>query len=128
VAKCHHANEHYRVHGGGCYFDSGGITSGQVFLNEFFACFAYVFLSFGVGLDPKQGVLFGPRLAPLLTGGVLGLMTFATSGTVPGYPGAQMNPARCFGYGIARRDMSGEKITIAMSEGYDIDGKANSAR
>ncbi|CAI4213269.1 unnamed protein product [Parascedosporium putredinis] len=104
------------VHGGGCYFDSGSITSGQVFLNESFACFAYVFLSFGVGLDPKQGVLFGPRLAPLLTGGVLGLMTFATSGTVPGYPGAQMNPARCFGYGIARRDMSGKNTTITMGE------------
>ncbi|SPO04104.1 related to aquaporin [Cephalotrichum gorgonifer] len=99
-----------QVRGSGCYYDPSVISSGQVFLNELFASLAYLFLSYGVGLDPKQGLLFGPRLAPLLAGSCLGLVTFATSGALPGYTGAQMNPARCFGFGIARRDMSGQWI------------------
>ena len=86
------------------------MSAGQVFLNECFASLAYLYLTFGVGIEPKQGLLFGPRLAPLLAGGVLGLVTFATSGILPGYAGAQMNPARCFGYGIARGDMSDQWI------------------
>ncbi|KAL2114046.1 hypothetical protein VUR80DRAFT_1049 [Thermomyces stellatus] len=99
-----------RVEGGGCYFDESLVTPGQVFLNECFSSLAYLYISYGVGIDPSQGLLFGPRLAPLLAGGCLGLVTFATSGIIPGYAGAQMNPARCFGFGIARRDMSDQWI------------------
>lgn len=65
-----------------------------------------LYLAFGVGLDPRQALLFGPRLGPLLVGISLGLVSFASSGIVPGYAGAQMNPARCFAFGIAKRDMS----------------------
>ncbi|MBE3050504.1 aquaporin [Candidatus Bathyarchaeota archaeon] len=85
-------------------------TSGQVFLNECFASLAYLFISYGVCIEPSQAALFGPRLAPLLAGGCLGLITFATSGILPGYAGAQANPARCFGFGIARRDLSDQWI------------------
>ncbi|CAM1510683.1 Fc.00g010180.m01.CDS01 [Cosmosporella sp. VM-42] len=98
------------VHGGGCFFDSSQISTGQVFLNEVFASFVLLYLSYGVGLDPRQAILFGPRLGPLLVGTSLGLVTFATSGIAPGYAGAQMNPARCFAYGIARRNMSDQWI------------------
>jgi glycerol uptake facilitator-like aquaporin len=94
------------IHGGGCFFSPAVQTSGQVFLNETFASFALLYLSYGVGLDPRQAVFFGPRLGPLLVGASLGLVTFATSGIADGYGGAQMNPARCFAAGIARRDMS----------------------
>lgn len=62
------------------------------------------FLAFGVGLDPRQGLLFGPKLGPFLTACVLGLMTFATVGLAPGYPGASMNPVRCFAFAVARGD------------------------
>lgn len=96
-----------RVHGGGCFYDSTTILLGEVFLNEVFASLVLLFLSYGVGLDPRQAVVFGPRLGPLLVGSSLGILSFATSGIAPGYAGAQMNPARCFAFGVARRDMSG---------------------
>jgi hypothetical protein len=64
------------------------------------------FLAFGVGLDPRQGLLFGPKLGPFLTACVLGLMTFASVGLAPGYPGAGMNPARCFAFAVARGEFS----------------------
>lgn len=80
----------------------------QVFLNEIFASFVLLFLAYGVGLDPRQAIIFGPKFGPILVASSLGLVTFATSGIAPRYAGAQMNPARCFAYGIARRDMSSE--------------------
>ncbi|KND89902.1 Aquaporin PIP2-7 [Tolypocladium ophioglossoides CBS 100239] len=98
------------VRGGGCFLDPSVISQGQVFLNEFVASFVLLYLAYGVGLDPRQAVLFGPRLGPLLVGASLGLVTFGTSGIAPGYAGAQMNPARCFAYGIARRNLSDQWI------------------
>ncbi|KAH6607031.1 hypothetical protein Trco_003344 [Trichoderma cornu-damae] len=92
--------------GGGCWYDPSQASPGQIYLNEVFASFVLLFLSFGVGLDPRQAAIFGPRMGPLLVGASLGLVTFATSGIIPGYAGAQMNPARCFAFGIARRDMA----------------------
>lgn len=53
-------------------------------------------------MDPRQGLLFGPKFGPFLTACVLGLMTFASVGLAPGYPGAGMNPARCFAFAVAR--------------------------
>ena len=93
--------------GGGCFFDAAEVSSGQVLLNEVFSSFVLLYLAYGVGLDPRQAVLFGPRLGPLLVGITVGLLSFSSSGSVPGYSGAQMHPARCFAYGIARRDFSG---------------------
>lgn len=84
------------------------MSTGQVFLNEIIGSFVLLYLAYGVGLDPRQALFFGPRFGPLLVGVSLGLVIFATSSIAPGYQGAQMNPARCFAYGIARRDFSGK--------------------
>jgi glycerol uptake facilitator-like aquaporin len=35
----------------------------------------------------------------------LGLVSFSSSGMAAGYSGAGMNPARCFAFGVARRDL-----------------------
>ncbi|PON29047.1 hypothetical protein TGAM01_v202155 [Trichoderma gamsii] len=94
------------VRGGGCWYDPSQANPGQIYLNETFASFVLLFLAFGVGLDPRQAALFGPRMGPALVGASLGLVTFSTSGIIPGYAGAQMNPAKCFGNGIARLDLS----------------------
>ncbi|KAL7955600.1 aquaporin-like protein [Trichoderma compactum] len=94
------------LQGGGCWYDPSQANPGQIYLNEVFASFVLLFLSFGVGLDPRQAALFGPRMGPLLVGASLGLVSFATSGIIPGYAGAQMNPSRCLAFGIARRDMT----------------------
>ncbi|PHH87314.1 hypothetical protein CDD83_9041 [Cordyceps sp. RAO-2017] len=98
------------VHGGGCFYDPAAMTAGRVFLAEVVGSFVLLYLSYGVGLDPRQAALFGPRLGPLLVGVTLGLVSFSTSGVAPGYAGAQMNPARCFAFGIARRDLSDQWI------------------
>ncbi|KAK5658434.1 hypothetical protein OQA88_1823 [Cercophora sp. LCS_1] len=99
-----------QLQGGGCFYDTTKVTSGQVFLNEICGSFALLFLAFGVGLDPRQAEHFGPHVAPLLVGVALGLVSFASSGMIAGYTGAQMNPARCFAFGIARRDLSDQWI------------------
>ncbi|KAG8419835.1 hypothetical protein J3458_004669 [Metarhizium acridum] len=94
------------IHGRGCFFTPSVTSAGQVFLNEAAASFVVLYLAYGVGLDPRQAILFGPRLGPLLVGASLGLVSFASSGIAEGYGGAQANPARCFAAAIARKDMS----------------------
>lgn len=107
-----------RVQGGGCFYDPATMSPGQVFLNEVSACFVLLFLAYGVGLDPRQALIFGPKLGPLLVGTSLGLVSFATSGIAPGYAGAQMNPSRCFAYGIAKRDMSSKSTFLSLLMGW----------
>ena len=99
-----------RYQGGGCFYDAGSLSIGQAFLTEMVSCFIVLYLAYGVGLDPRQAIFFGPRVGPLLVGVTIGLMTFATSGSVPGFAGAQMNPARCFAYAITRREMEHQWI------------------
>src|SRR5687767_10095834 len=106
------ATEYY---GGGCFYDTEFITESRVFLNEFFASMALIYLAYGVGLDPRQAEFYGPRMGPLLVGSSLGVIAFATSGAVPGFAGAQMHPARCFGFGVAKRDMVGECYSFMHS-------------
>jgi len=60
------------------------------------------FLAFGVGLDPRQKQVFGPKLGPLLVGCTLGLVSFSSVGLAEGFPGVGMNPARCFAFAVAR--------------------------
>lgn len=93
-------------HATGCWFDPAELSAGQVLLLEICSSFYLVFLAFGVGLDPRQAVIFGPQLGPALVGAVFGLVAFVTTGTAPGYLGAGLNPARCFALSIARRDFS----------------------
>ncbi|PQE05696.1 hypothetical protein CJF31_00004422 [Rutstroemia sp. NJR-2017a BVV2] len=100
-------------HGGGCYLDTNLMTEGQAYLVESVLAFTLLlihcgpanlarFLSFGVGLDPRQAQLFGPKLGPFMVGCTLGLTSFASIGLAAGYPGAQMNPGRCFAFAVAR--------------------------
>ncbi|KAL3469907.1 aquaporin-like protein [Aspergillus californicus] len=81
----------------GCYIDTTQISTRSAFTIEFTTDFALIFLSFGVGLDPRQRAVFGPALGPVLVGSVLGMCTFFTGITRPGYTGFSGNPARCFG-------------------------------
>jgi len=104
-----------RLKGTGCFFDSSEIKPSQVFLNEAASCFAMLYLAFGVGLDPRQALLFGPKFGPLLVAASLAVLSFASSSMVPGYTGASMNPARCFGLGILRGDLSGQFPSLSLS-------------
>ncbi|KFY85908.1 hypothetical protein V500_08026 [Pseudogymnoascus sp. VKM F-4518 (FW-2643)] len=82
---------------GGCTVDPALVPMADIFALEFMADFTLLFLAFGVGLDPRQTGTFGPALSPFLVGAVLSVLSFGTSITRSGYPGASMNPARCTG-------------------------------
>ncbi|PQE23365.1 hypothetical protein CJF32_00009426 [Rutstroemia sp. NJR-2017a WRK4] len=108
-------------HGGGCYLDTNLMTEGQAYLVESVLAFTLLsihfelaklvrFLSFGVGLDPRQAQLFGPKLGPFMVGCTLGLTSFASIGLAVGYPGAQMNPGRCFAFAVARGEFKHQWI------------------
>ncbi|KAH8673826.1 aquaporin-like protein [Xylariales sp. PMI_506] len=99
-----------KYNGGGCFIDTSTITIEQAFTTELVSCFIIVFLSFGVGLDPRQRQLFGPALTPILVGLCLGLVSFVTSDTASGYSGAGMNPARCFGLSVSTGNFSRQWI------------------
>ncbi|KAK8073659.1 hypothetical protein PG994_004558 [Apiospora phragmitis] len=71
---------------------------------------AAAFLIFGVGLDPRQAALFGPHLVPILVGLCFGAVAFVSQGLAPGYAGANMNPAKCFGIAVATNDYSAQWI------------------
>lgn len=49
--------------------------------------FALGFLAMGVGLDPRQGELLGPVVAPVLVGAAVALCSWGTAAVVPGYNG-----------------------------------------
>lgn len=81
----------------GCYMEPSLVTAGQAVVFETMSSMVLVFLAFGVGLDPRQKMVFGAALGPILIGIALGLCTFATGSVKNGYTGAAMNPGRCFG-------------------------------
>lgn len=70
-------------------------------------------LAFGVGLDPRQSVVFGPKLGPFLVACALGLTSFSSVGLAPGYPGAGLNPARCFSAAVARGTFQRKVLPIS---------------
>ncbi|KAK6523424.1 hypothetical protein TWF281_001406 [Arthrobotrys megalospora] len=82
---------------GGCWLNPAEISVGSAFANEFSANLVIIFIAFGVGLDPRQRQIFGPSLGPIFVGLAVGTVAFSMAFTRPGYGGAAMNPARCFG-------------------------------
>jgi glycerol uptake facilitator-like aquaporin len=81
----------------GCSIDKSAVTAGQAVIFETMTCLSLIFVAYGVGLHPQQKAIYSPALGPLLIGLALGLCTFVTAALKPGYTGASMNPARCFG-------------------------------
>ncbi|KAH6841030.1 aquaporin-like protein [Chaetomium sp. MPI-CAGE-AT-0009] len=90
--------------GGGNFFDPTEISPGQVLLIEVMSSMTILYLAIGTGLDPRQQVLYGRQLGPVLVGLSLGLVSSSTTGVAPGYTGASMNPARALAVSIAGRN------------------------
>ena len=88
---------------GGCAISADLVPVKDIFALEFMSDFTLIFLSFGVGLDPRQKGTLGPSLGPVLVGFALGIMAFGTGFSRPGYAGASMNPGRCTGVFIGSR-------------------------
>ncbi|KAE8145115.1 aquaporin-like protein [Aspergillus avenaceus] len=86
---------------GGCHVDTSLVPVNAALVIEFFSCLILIFLAFGVALDPRQAKIFGHATGPWLVGVVLGVVCWATAFTRPGYIGASLNPARCFGAYVA---------------------------
>ncbi|KAK5728208.1 hypothetical protein LTR17_012113 [Elasticomyces elasticus] len=89
----------------GCTVDPSLVSRGQLFVLEYMFASALIFTAFGVGLDPRQGKVFGPALSPILVGLTLGFSTLASSFVKPGYSGNSFNSARCLGLMVAKGDM-----------------------
>lgn len=85
----------------GCSIDSSAVTASEALILETMSCLSLIFIAYGVGLDLHQRTVYGPILGPLFIGFALGLCTFVTSALKPGYTGASLNPARCFGLMVA---------------------------
>ncbi|KAK8039968.1 aquaporin- Major intrinsic protein family [Apiospora rasikravindrae] len=85
---------------------AGAALAGGILVGSWGSAKAARYLSFGVGLDPRQAQMYGPALGPILVGLCFGMVNFVTTGTAPGYSGATMNPARCFGMAVASGDWS----------------------
>jgi hypothetical protein len=63
------------------------ISLSSAFTIEVTTNFAMVFLSFGVGLDPRQREVFGPALGPIFVGLIVGMCSFFTGVSRDGYTG-----------------------------------------
>jgi glycerol uptake facilitator-like aquaporin len=81
----------------GCWIDPSVVTAGEAVVLETMTCLAIIFIVYGAGIDPRRGAIYGPVVGPLLIGLALGLCTFVTGALKPGYTGAGLHPARCFG-------------------------------
>ncbi|CAK41744.1 uncharacterized protein An13g03480 [Aspergillus niger] len=57
---------------GGCVVDTALVPVREAFVLEFICSLTLIFLSFGVGLDPRQVRVYGAALSPWLVGMVLG--------------------------------------------------------
>ena len=75
----------------GCTVDPTLVSRGELFVLEYMFAQALIFTAFGVGLDPRQGKVFGPALSPILVGLTLGLGTLASSLAKPGYTGISVS-------------------------------------
>ena len=73
---------------GGCFVDTSLVPVDEAFLLEFIFCLILIFLSFGVGLDPRQGAIYGPALSPFLVGMVLFVVSWSSAFTRIGFAGA----------------------------------------
>ncbi|KAK9369801.1 aquaporin TIP4-2 [Lipomyces kononenkoae] len=82
---------------GGCDINTMLVPVNEAFVLEYVFTQALLFFAFGTALDPRQTLIYSAALAPWLVGLALGLLSFGSSFTRPGYGGASMNPARCFG-------------------------------
>ncbi|KAF2716100.1 MIP transporter [Polychaeton citri CBS 116435] len=89
----------------GCTVDTTMVSVGQMFTLEFMFGLTAIFMAFGVGLDPRQGKIYGPAFGPVLVGITLGLVTLCSAIIRPGYTGASLNPARCLGLMTAKYEL-----------------------
>ncbi|KAJ9610556.1 hypothetical protein H2200_005333 [Cladophialophora chaetospira] len=89
---------------GGCYlFTEQGTPVSSAFTIEVVSEILLLFLAFGVGLDPRQREVFGPSLGPIFVGLAVGSIALLTAYTLPGFGGAGLNAARCFGVFVGSR-------------------------
>jgi len=84
----------------------GEIGVGASFALEVVLDFFFVFIAFGMVLDPHQGEVIGPVVGPFAVSLLLSFTIFISGIILPGsYGGVGLNPARCFGPAVAMFDM-----------------------
>lgn len=64
------------------------LSYGQAYILETGSSLAAIFLAFGVGLDPRQGQVFGSAYSPVLVGLSVGFVDFGSTIVRKGWYGA----------------------------------------
>jgi len=95
--------------GGGNIYDPSTISTGQVLLIEIMSSLSVLYLAIGTAIDPRSQMVFGHQ-GPMLVGMSLGLVAAATTGIIPGYTGANMNPSRAMALSVAGSNWKGHWI------------------
>ncbi|CAG8510716.1 4956_t:CDS:2 [Ambispora leptoticha] len=92
---------------GACSFNRELFSSFQAFTGETVFCFGIALVLFGVALDPIRKKDFGLTMSAFLVSAVFGFFVWLSGGLHKGWPGASMNPAKCFAFSVATEDFSG---------------------
>ena len=96
----------------GCTINTTLISYGQVYVLETGTALAVIFVSFGVGLDPRQSQVLGAALSPVLIGLTVALSSFATGFVKEGWYGAcKLSPFFCIDHLIL-------PVLSALAQGY----------
>lgn len=88
---------------GGCYLFEDQAKVSSAFTIEVVGDLLLLVLAFGVGLDPRQREIFGPALGPIFVGLAAASVGLCTAFSLPGFGGAGLNAARCFGVFVGSR-------------------------
>ena len=64
----------------------------------------------------------GPKMGPFLVACALGLVSFSSVGLAAGYPGASMNPGRCFAFAVARGEFRRESKLYSVNNVFCAEG------
>ena len=73
---------------GGCWMDTSIVSLGESLATEVTADIILLYFAFGLGLDPRQNVVFSPALGPILIGLALATCVITTGLFRDGYSGA----------------------------------------
>lgn len=76
---------------GGCHVDSSLVSVKSALMIEFFSCLIFIIPTFSEILDPRQPRIFRYSTAPWFVGIMLGVVTWGSAFTLPGYIGASKN-------------------------------------
>ncbi|CAG8600279.1 5650_t:CDS:2, partial [Ambispora leptoticha] len=91
---------------GSCSFNRELFSPFQAFIGEAIFCLGVALVLFAVALDPTRKKDFGLTTIAFIVSTTFGVFVWFSGGLHTGWPGASMNPAKCFAFAVATEDFS----------------------